>query len=324
MPSDTPTGDRNRDDIVQPLGKPCGYTVLVPEDFMEKIIARMPTPTRVNGYVTQLTTGRDALVIPKVNYATDDLYTTGMRITWTGEVPASSTVSRVTEPVFGQARIPVYTAMMSIPLTNDMIEDSAFPLVDWISGKFAETVDLLYDNMILNGTGIGQPAGILVNPGGGTANENPAVVKSGSNTAITADTLIATALALPEQYDENGRWVFNKTNFGLAVAQLKDSQNRYLWGSGYQDSGVAPTFKDRLLVGYPVAFSGFMPNIGAANFPAIFGDFTGYYKVNRIGFSVQVLRELYAETNQILILGRIRFGGQVAEPWKLKVYQTST
>lgn len=290
---------------------------LVPEDFMAKIVAKEPTPTRVYGRVTHLTTSRDALVMPKLNYSADDLYTSGMRVSWTGEVPASSTAMRVTDPVWGQARIPVYTAMMSIPITNDMIEDSAFPLVDYVSGKFAETVDLLRDNMILNGTGQGQPAGILLNPGG-DANQ-PKVVLSGSAGTIGTDgtSIIKTAMSLPEQYDDNSVWVMNKTNTGNAVAQLKDAQGRFLWGLGYQESGLSVDFKSRPLAGYPVIFSGFMPNIGATAFPMIFGDLTGYYMVNRIGFSVQILRELYAETNQILILGRIRFGGQVVEPWKM-------
>lgn len=289
---------------------------LVPEDFMAKIIAKEPTPTRVYGRVTHLTTSRDALVIPKLNYTADDLYTSGMRVTWTGEVPSSSSVMRVTDPVWGQARIPIYTAMMSIPLTNDMIEDSAFPLVEFISGKFSETIDLLRDNMILNGSGQGQPAGILLAPG--TAN-NPAIVLSGTAASIGTDgaALIKTGMSLPEQYDNNAVWVMNKTNTGNAIAQLKDAQGRFLWGLGYQASGLAQDYMSTPLVGRPVIFSGFMPNIGAANYPAIYGDLSGYYMVNRIGFSIQILRELYAETNQILVLGRIRFGGQVVENWKM-------
>ena len=102
---------------------------IVPQDVLDRIIVKDPTPTRVAGKVTQLQTSRDTLTIPRVNYTTDDLYTTGIRVTWTGEIPSSSTVMRVTDPVFGQSKIPVYTAMLSIPITNDMIEDSAFPLV---------------------------------------------------------------------------------------------------------------------------------------------------------------------------------------------------
>lgn len=246
-----------------------------------------------------------------------------MRITWTGEIPASSTAMRVTDPVFGQTQIPIYTAMMSIPVTNDMIEDSSFPLLSWLSGKFAETIDLLKDNMVLNGGGQGQPTGILLNPGdsGGT---QPAVVTSGNANSLTADGLVKLAYSLPEQYEDGAAWVMNKTNTAMAVAQLKDSNNRYLWGMGYQDSGLEPTIRNRTLLGYPVLWSGFMPSVAANAYPIIFGDLRGYYLVNRVGLSIQVLRELYAETNQVLVLGRIRFGGQVVEQWKLKAHQIHT
>ena len=291
---------------------------LVPEEVLAAIIQKQPTPTAVAGRVRHLQTMRDVLVIPRVNYTTDDLYTTGIRATWTGEVPASSTAMRVTEPVFGQTRAQVWTAMMSMPITNDMIEDAAFPLMAWASGKFAETIELLRDNMALNGSGVGQPAGILVNPG---VTGQPAVVVSGSASSLTADSLESVAMSLPPQYDTNACYVFNKLSTAKTIAQMKDGQGRYLWGAGMQDSGMVPGWKDRKLWGYDAVYSEFMPNIGASTYPVIFGDLSGYYMVERVGFSIQVLREVYAETNQILLLGRIRFGGQVAEDWKLKILQ---
>ncbi len=293
---------------------------LVPEEMLSRIVQKEPTPTRVYGYTTKLSTSRDAVVIPKVNYGADDLYTTGIRTVWTGEVPATATTARVTDPVFGAERIPVYTAMMSMPITNDMVEDAAFPLVGWAAGKFAETIELLYDNMILTGTGIGQPTGILNNPG---AANQPAIVPSGNASAITADGLVDLAFSLPEQYDAHARFVMNKTSTAAQIALLKDTTNRYLWGYGLEDNGLSPDLHNRRLLGYDVSYSGFMPGVAANSYPVLFGDFTGYYLVNRVGFSIQVLRELYAETNQILLLGRLRFGGQVAEDWKIKVQQVA-
>lgn len=295
-----------------------GY--LVPEDMLNVLISKMISPMRVASRVTTLNTSRDALTVPKVNYTADDIYTTGIRATWTGEIPSTATVHRVTDPVFGMVRIPVHTAMLSMPVTNDMIEDAMFPLVSWSTEKFSETIDILKDNMILNGTGIGQPAGILLNPG--TTNQ-PAIVVSGNASLLTPDGLIDLAFSLPEQYDEKAAFILNKTNTALAISKLKDSNNRYLFGFGLQDSGLSVDIKGRPLLGYDTVLSALMPNIAANAFPVIFGDARGYYLVNRIGFSIQVLRELYAETNQILLLGRIRFGGVVAEPWKLKIQKVS-
>ena len=293
---------------------------LVPDDMLNRIISRKPAPTKVAGRVTRIPTGRDRVVVPKVNYSTDDIYTTGVRVTWTGEVPSSSTVHRVTDPKFGQIGISVYTAMLSMPLTNDMVEDSSFPVVSWSADKFRETVDLTRDDKIINGTGIGQAAGILLDPNG---TDQPATVVSGGASTLTADGLQDIAWAIPEQYDENCAWVFNKTSTGKAIAKLKDADNRYLWAS-LDQSGLLLPARERPLLGYPVVFSPFMPNVAADAEPIIFGDLSGYFLVDRVAFSIQVLREVYAESNQVVLLGRVRFGGQVAEPWKMKIQTVST
>lgn len=295
-----------------------GY--LAPTEVMNRVIAKEPTPTRIASMVSTFTTIRDSIALPKVNYTTDDLYTTGMRVTWTGEIPASATTHRATQPVFGQIRIPVYTAMISLPITRDLLEDSSVALQEWVTAKLTETIELLRDNMILNGTGTSQPSGILQSPG---STDEPATVVSGAAATLTADGFQTLAWSLPEQYDENARFVMNKTNTGQALAKLKDGDGRYLWGMGTQDSGLMPSIRNREILGYPVAFSGFMPNVGANAYPAIFGDLRGYFAVQRIGLSVEVLRELYAETNQVLILARVRFGGDVAEPWRMRIHKVA-
>lgn len=292
---------------------------LVPADIAARIIARSATPTRIAGMVTRLPTSRDRLVVPKVNYSTDDIYSTGARVTWTGEVPSSSTQHRATEPSFGAVAVNVYTAMMSMTATLDMVEDAAFPFLSWLSDRFAETYRLLLDEQILTGSGIGRPAGILLNPGG---TDQPAVVNSGGASTLTADGLQDLAWSVPEQYDENAAFVLNKTNTGAAIAKLKDADNRYLWAS-FDQSGLVLPARSRPLMGYPTAFSGFMPNVAADAYPVIFGDLSGYFLVERVGMSIQVLRERHAEDNQIGLLGRVRFGGLVAEPWKLKIQKVA-
>lgn len=296
---------------------------LVPEDILTRVISRMPTPTRVAGRVTRLTTSRDSLMMPRLVYnGTDNnIYSTGIKVTWTGEIPASATAHLATDPVWGQFRVPIQTAMLSLPLTRDIIEDAVFPIVDYVSGKISETVDILYDDKIINGTGQGQPFGILSNPG---ATDNPAIVTTGDANLLTPDGIKKLTMSLPEQYDGNAVALFNKTSTALGLSLLKDADNRYLWGAGLQDSGLSPGWKDRQLVGYDCVLSGLMPDVAANSYPIIFGDLTGYYLVNRLGFSIQVLNEILAQTNQVLLLGRLRIGGGIAEAWKLKVQKVAT
>jgi HK97 family phage major capsid protein len=294
-----------------------GY--LAPEDMLARLIEKRPTPTRLGDMVTTVPCSRDALTIPRVKYTGDDLYTTGIRVQVTGEVPASATSSRVNFPdatgnnQFGALRFQVYTQTMSLALSNDMIEDAVFPVNSWVGDKFRQTVDLYKDNMILNGLGGNQPSGILLNPGG---TDQPAVVAMGD--PITGDGLMDVSLSLPEQYEDAARYVFNKTNTYRTIRKLKDGDGRYLFGSGLQDSGLA-TGRPTDLAGYPFTFSGFAPNTGTGKYPVIFGNLGGYYWIQRVDLVITVLREILAQTNQILVMARLRVGGGVAEPWMFEI-----
>lgn len=297
----------------------------VPAEMLNRLIEKTPAPTRVAGRVSTFQTGKNALTMPKVVYATDDIYTTGVRATLTGEIPSSSTVHRVTEPVFGQTRIEIGTWMLSMPLTNDLIEDADFPLLSWAAGKFQETINLLKDNQILNGTGVGtNPWGIFRSPG---STDEPAVVLSSTANNIDANQLRGLPFDLPEQYiNANTCWVANRASFGKTVATMRaggstTTDGPFLFLDGQTFPGLVGRTPDTL-VGYPLVYSAFCANIGDGAYPGVFGDLAGYYLVNRIGFSVQMIREKYAEENYQVMLGRLRFGGKVAEPYRMKIVKS--
>jgi HK97 family phage major capsid protein len=294
---------------------------LVPEDMLNRIVQKKPAPTSFLGKCTMLQTSRDALAIPRVVYNTDDIYTTGIRVTKTGETPASDTTAQVTDPVFGSFRIPVQTWMLSLPITNDMIEDSSFPLEAWVSSKFSETIQLLMENQGLNGSGVGENLGIVTAIARG-ATGDPAYIANGSTSALSADKLIQVNNSLPPQYDDAPGvcWLMEKTGTKTAVMQLKDAQNRYLFFMGGASDGGLQNGGTRVdtLLGDKLLCAQFMPSLSSGNIPILFGDFSGYYYVNRIGFTLQVLREVGARQNQVILVGRVRFGGQPVENWKMK------
>ena len=313
--NDLDQGDRK--DLSEGLDPQGGY--FAPPEMINRIIQRKPTPTRVSDYVTNITTGRDAITMPQVNYSADDIYTTPFRVTYTGEIANSGEAAINDANLIGMQKIDVFTAMLTGALTNDMIEDSMFGLEAWVTSKLQETVDLEYDRVCLLGTGVGQGYGMITNPDG------PGQIKSiltGVSGNITADNIFAMAYAIPEQYDENCRFILNKTKTASVIATLKDAQNRYLFGMGAGDNGFASA-RPKELAGYGYAYSGFMPAISAGTFPIIFGDLTGYYKVNRLGFSLQVLRETRAKQNEVELVARFRFGGKTVEPWKMRALKVS-
>lgn len=292
---------------------------LVPAEFLAKMVEREPASTELQNMVTGLTCGTDKLTMPKNAYSASDLYTTGIRVQWVDE--KTGPTSEADPSDFGNITIPVHTAMMYCDPTKNMIEDSAFDIMGWLADKFRETSDVVTENMIINGNGIGQPAGILLNPNG---TDEPATVVSGSAATVTADGLLDLTYALLGRYTRNARFVFNRTSTEKAIAKLKDSANRYLFSSDIVNGDGLATARPTQLLGFPITSSDFMPSLGANTFPIIFGDPKGYYLVRRIGFSIEILDQVVATANKVRVLGRMRIGGQVAEDWRLKIQKCST
>lgn len=289
---------------------------LVPEDYQTELIKKIATNATIRSRARVGTTSRDIAKWPKIHYTTDDKYTSGVRVTWTGESPTSSTVHRVTDPVFGLYSIPVHTCMASLPLYNDLIEDSAFDVVGVSSELLAEAFTLGENDTFINGSGIGRPMGILTQVDG----DGPASVVSGTAATLTADGLINLAYALPAQYESNAAWVFRKATEQV-IRKLKDTSNNYLWPVIGSMGNFAPAPKE--LLGFPTLRDEFMPAIADSAYPIIFGDLRGYLVLDRVGISVQRLSEIYAETNITLLLARKRLGGQTIEPWRMKVQKVS-
>jgi HK97 family phage major capsid protein len=209
--------------------------------------------------------------------------------------------------------------MLSAPVTFNMLEDSAFNLQGWLESELNQVIDLLYEDQIVNGTGVRNPIGIANNPGG---TDRPEVVLSGSAAALTYDGIVDLWTALAPQYDQNACFVMNKKSAYRALCKLKDSQNRPLFGPLVQESPMSGE-RGMTLQGYPVIFSQFTADVGASNYPIIFGDLRGYYLVNRLGFSIRVLDQVIADQNQVKLLGRLRFGGAPVEHWRLKLQKSN-
>jgi len=289
----------------------------VPEQWIDQMIMKTAAPTRVGGLVTRINATRDAILLPSAPYSTDDIYTSAVRFTATGEIPASSTAHLATDPGIGQTRVDVMTWMGSLPLYNDFIEDSPVAAMQFVMGEFAMAKNALEDDQILNGTGVGaRPHGIFKNPGG--TNE-PAVVLSSTNNLLDANQIRGMPMDLPEQYLGGAVWVMNRAGSGKHIAQMVDGSNRYLFEIGQNFSNITEPLPDRL-VGYPVVWSAFCANEGDGAFPACFGNLaSAYVLASRVDMSIQVLNEVNALTNQKVILARLRFGGKVWRPWAIKV-----
>lgn len=149
------------------------------------------------------------------------------------------------------------------------------------------------ENAYLNGNGTAQPLGIFTANANGI-NTDRDISTGNTDTTVTFDGLQEAKYSLKQQYHANASWVMHR-DLAKMLAKIKDGEGQYAW----QGSMVAGQ-PDRLL-GHPVYMSEFAPNTYTTGlYAAVIGDFkNGYWICDADGVNVQVLRELYAPTNQI-------------------------
>ena len=292
---------------------------LIPEDYHVEIIKKSAVMATIRANARVAQTSRDMAKWPRVVYTTDDQWSSGVRMTWTGESPASATTHRVTDPVFGLLTVPVHTAMASMPVSNDLLDDAAFDVLGIGSDLLGEAFALGENDAFINGNGIARPMGILTEVGEASG---PSLVASGGAATLTSTGLINLAYELPPQYERNAKWFMAKGTEKAIRNLVGTTSGEYEWP--VVNSVGALGAANSNLLGFPIVREQFIATPTTNGYPIIFGDMRGYLVLDRVGLSLQRLDELYAETNITLLLARRRVGGQLIEPWKLKVQKVAT
>ena len=281
-----------------------GY--VVPEDFRAEMISRMAGYTVVRPLARVVQTSRDSVEFP-VATGGGDQYRDAVRVTWVDETPDAATAA--TNLTFGLKKVPVHTVMAETFLSRNLVEDAAFNIVSWLTDSFASAQSIDEDNKFLVNAGLGSPQGILVSD---TARSTTSINEeaSGNASALTSDGLMGLVYDIGAQYRQNARFVAARATY-KAIRKLKTGDGEYLWERNFQAG------QPERLLGYPILEQEGMPAVTATYYPVLFGDFRGYYIVDRVGMSVErYLGGEEARVNQVLFLARRRLGGQCMEPWR--------
>jgi HK97 family phage major capsid protein len=313
-------GSRDRKALAEATDAAGGY--LVPEDMQESIIKKIATLATVRQFARVISTSSNLVTWPRIRYTTDNEYTSGVRLTWTGETPSAATAHRVTDQVFGEFNIPVNTAMASQLISMNLIEDAAFDVIGVSSDLLGEAFALGENAAFWTGAGAGQPRGIITDASD-TTNFDAAVQTAAGSNAIDADEVIDVIYALPAQYERNAR-VFMTKATEKYIRKLKDADSDYIWPVQALVGGFGVAVPE--LLGFPVTRDEFVNEISDATntttHPLVFGDLSGYVVVDRVGLSVKRDDSLYSELNQALLLARKRVGGQLTEAYRLSLLKT--
>jgi len=213
--------------------------------------------------------------------------------------------------------VPIYTAMASLPLTNNLIEDSAFDVLSIGAELIGEAYGLGEENVFINGTGVNQPSGVLFD----AEVTGPTAVHLDSITVPSQAGMVELEAALPAQYERNAVFLASKNFYSVLRQTNQTTSGQLLWGSSLAEGYLQPM--QPTLLGYPVRKSEFVPAIASASYSLILGDWSGYYIFDRVGLSIARNDTTYQETDITVLIAKKRIGGYCVEPYRFKLGQMS-
>lgn len=154
----------------------------------------------------------------------------------------------------------------------------------------------------MTGSGAGQPLGVFTADNNGISTSRD-YSTGATTTAMTFDQLIGAKYTLKGGYWPRARWLFHRDAL-KQIAQLKDSNNQYIWRES------ARAGEPDMLLGMPTFMSEYAPNtFTASQYVGMLADFSYYWIADSLQMEMQRLSELYAETNQIGLIGRMESDG---------------
>ncbi len=214
----------------------------------------------------------------------------------------NTAISETTGLAYGLEEIPLTYMTAKFALSMKLANDAAFDIDAEIRDEVTMQWAVAEGNAFINGTGRGQPEGLLTRSG-------VAYVASGSATDIKADGIIDTCYTLKDGYARNAVWLMRRSTIG-AVRKLKDpTSGLYLWQPTL-GAGEPPT-----LMGYPVVNCPDMPAVAGNAYPIIFADLFNAYRIVD-NAQTMFIRDTLSLADQMMIkyVAFRAVGGQVVNP----------
>lgn len=170
-----------------------------------------------------------------------------------------------------------------ITIHEDFLNDPNTGIKNIMLNTLAQGFAKAEDNAFVNGTGKGEPLGLL----------NVADLKTvQAKQSLTIEDLKKLFFSLDNDYRENAKWLLNDKT-ALYLQTLKDGQGNFLWNH-----------YDGTFMGKEVLISNFMPDIDAGSKPITFGDYSNYWIIERQVPTIKRLFEYFILKNHVGFIGR--------------------
>lgn len=260
-----------------------GY--LAPDEYEKKLVEALEEEVFFRSLATTIKTSSGDRKIPVVTSKGEAAW-----IDEGGQFPES-------DDSFGLTSIGAFKLATMIKVSDELLNDSVFPLANYISKEFARRIGAKEEEAFFIGDGAGKPTGIFDTKGAETG-----VTAASGN--ITFDDVMDLYYSLRAPYRNKAVWLLNDSTV-KAIRKLKDGNGNYIWQPSVREGEP-----DRIL-NRPYRTSIYVPEIGAGNRVMAFGDFSYYWIADRQGRSFKRLNELYATNGQVGFLASERVDGKL-------------
>jgi len=285
--------------VLQHIGTYSGLGYLVPTGFAGKIEDAMKyfAPLMDSGVFGQIETSTGNPIPYPVS---DDTSNSATIVSEAGLISeADVTASQVD---LGAFKLSSGVIKASI----ELIQDSGIDLEAWLAERFAVRYGRGLESYLTNGTGSGQPQGLLtavaasgVSPVLATgSSESTGGAQTGANSIGYSD-LVNLEHSVDPSYRRNAKYMFHDQTLA-SIKKIVDKYGRPLWAPG-----ISVGEPDRIN-GYPYVINQAFPQIGASNVTVAFGDLSKFLVRKVSGWAVQRLTERYAEYGQVGFISNMR------------------
>ena len=268
-----------------------GYTV--PDEFERKLIQGLEENNIFRQMAHVIKTASGTRKIPIANDV--------MEASWIDEgeeIPETNTK-------FAQTTLSAYKLGTMIKVSNELLNDSAFDIASYISGRFGVAMGNAEENAFINGDGDKKPTGLLAD----TCAELG--VTAAAEGVVTFDEIFQLYYSLKAPYRRKASFLCNEAIL-LQMMTLKDGNGNYIWKPGLD------TAKPDTILGRPIYTSTFMPLPAKGEKAICFGDYSYYWVADRSNRTFRRLNELYARTDQVGFLTTQRVDGKLILPEAVK------
>ena len=278
---------------------------LIPPDFRDDLVRAVFDEPDILARTNQISTNRNS--VQMIVDETTPWGTGGVRVYWLAEA-AQKTQSK---PSLTKTTVELDKIAGLVPVTDELMEDA--PMIETlVRDRLGEQLAFNASLAIVQGSGVGQPLGIL---------NSPALVSVAKEGSQAADTIVGLNVVkmwsrLYAQWRRNAVWLSNQDiepqlRLLMKVGKLDTGANDTGWGIGplfYEDNNGNPT-----LMGRPVIYTQATETLGDKG-DLILADLSQYMTLKKAAGAIKydVSIHLWFDYDVTAIRAVMRIGGQ---PW---------